>query len=109
MIDIALTVAVFGFAITATLIGFMIAGRFVLIPYLYFQYDAPIQKLESEFENLKQKINEDAVGRGVTAGGLEPHIAGPESIMRVKVTSLELRRRHFLDRANLFLSISSLR
>lgn len=91
-----------------SLFALIVLLRFIFIPYLWFRYDKPIQDLLESLESSKKKLMQDAAGRGVTTGGLAPHIAAIERPIVEKVEMLKLKRQYFLDRINLFLTISSL-
>ena len=99
-----LLIAKIGFA----LVGLIIVLRFAFIPYLWWKYDRPIQKINTDVDAAKKKLQQDAVGRGITASGMAPHIAVIEQPVQEKLKDLELKRRHFLDRVNLFISMASL-
>jgi hypothetical protein len=81
---------------------------FVFVPYLWLRYDKPIQKLIDDLETSKQDLMKGAAGRGITRGGLAPHVAAIERPATQKIEVLKLKRQHFLDRVNLFLTIASL-
>ena len=101
---ILLLAAKIGFALLAG----VVLARWILAPYLWFKYDRPIQILHKEFDDFRREVLEGASGRGIVASVIDGQIASKERQIMEKVENLELKRRHFLDRANLFLTVSSL-
>ena len=98
-----LLIAKIGFS----LVALMILLRFAFVPYLWFKYDRPIQKVINDADAAKKKLHQDAAGRGITTGGIAPHITAIERPAQEKLEILKLKRQHFLDRINLFVSMAS--
>ncbi len=90
------------------LIGLIILARFLFIPYLWWKYDGPIQKIIDDVDAAKKKLHQDSAGRGITTGGLAPHLAAVERSAQEKLEILKLKRGHFLDRINLLISMASI-
>lgn len=102
--NIIVLIVKIGFA----LLAITVILRWIAIPYLWFKYDRPIQKISDDFENFKKMKIEDAEGRGITTAILDRQIGSEKEKVMERLNILELKRRHFLDRINLFLTVSSL-
>ncbi len=102
------TILLVGAKFGLVLLALMILVRWMLTPYLWWKYDRPIQLLNKELVDFKKKEIEDARGRGIVQSVLDARFASKEKQIAEQVKTLETKRRHFLDRANLFLTVSSL-
>lgn len=85
------------------LLVFLVRWLFV-IPYLYFRYDRLIMKLKNELDNFRQEVRKK---KGVSTAFMNREIEHKSREITEKLELLEIRRRLFLDRVNLFLSIIS--
>lgn len=87
---------------------FLLAIRWlVLIPYLWFKYDKRILGLKKELDDFRKREKADAVGRGIVASTLDMRINSKSKEVNEKLDILETKRRLFLERVNLILSIIS--
>ena len=91
-----------------SIFALIVSLRFIFVPYLWFRYDRPVEKLLDGLDGSKKGLMDGAAGRGITTAGLAPQIAALERPILQEVERLKLKRQHFLDRINLFLSLSSL-
>ncbi len=99
--DILLIVAKFGFVIFLLL--FLIRWLFV-IPYLWLKYDKPILRLKRELDEFREKERKNG---GVSQALLDGRIEHKTQAVNEKLDILETKRRLFLERVNLLLSIIS--
>ena len=98
----------FAAQIGAALFALVLILRWFVTPYLWFCHDKPIQDLVKKIEDSKKKLMTGASGRGITTDVLARQIASMEKPILEELESRKLKRQHFLDRINLFLSVSSL-
>ena len=89
-----------GFAI---ILFIFLVRWFFVIPYLYFRYDKPIMMLKNELDEFRTRVRKEPI----PLGSMEGQISYKDREASEKLELLEIRRRLFLDRVNLLLSIIS--
>ena len=77
---------------------------FFVIPYLYFRYDRPIMRLKNELDEFRGKVRRKPVSNAL----MDREIAHKNREVSEKLELLETRRKLFLDRIDLLLSIISI-
>lgn len=96
-----LIVAKIGFAVFLFL--FLVRWLFV-IPYLWSKYDKPILTLKKELYEFREKERGNS---GIPRGLLDRKIEHKKGQIDEKLDILETKRRLFIERVNLLLSIIS--
>ncbi|MEK7074967.1 MAG: hypothetical protein AAB968_04340 [Patescibacteria group bacterium] len=98
--SVLVVVAKIGFA----LFLFLILLRWLLIiPYVWFKYDKPITNLKNELDKFRKEQRQRAVAQPF----IDRHIVVKTQEINEELDILEIKRRLFLDRVNLLLSIIS--
>ncbi|MDX9856125.1 MAG: hypothetical protein RBS86_04920 [Candidatus Moranbacteria bacterium] len=77
---------------------------FLVIPYLWFMYDRHIIKIRKDLDIFRKKERQEPLAQSVIDG----RIKIKERDLSEKLDILEAKRRLFLDRINLFISLSSI-
>jgi len=91
--------------IVAALIGLILVMRWlVFIPYIWFMYDRKILRLKNELDQFRQETRNVPM----TLSRLEGQINQKKMSTDEQLEIIETKRRLFLDRVNLFLSISAI-
>ncbi|MDO8659808.1 MAG: hypothetical protein Q7K54_04395 [Candidatus Parcubacteria bacterium] len=83
---------------------FFVLRWFIIIPYLWFKYDKKILKLKN---GLNEFRNEQRL-KPITQLSIDGSIQQKTLIVNEKLEIIETQRKLFIDRVNLFLSISSI-
>ena len=98
---VLLIIAEIGFVIFLFLL--LIRWLFVL-PYLWFKYDKPILNLKRDLDIFREKESKNP---NISQGLLEKRIEYKKREVDNQLDILETKRRLFLERVNLLLSIIS--
>lgn len=96
-----LIIAKIGFIIFVLLFTFR---WLFVIPYIWFKYDSQIIKLKKELDEYKKNKRKEPI----IQQSIEGAIKQKEIRINEKLDLLETQRKLFIDRVNLFLSISSI-
>jgi len=96
-----ITLAKIGLSLVAV---FFILRWFIVIPYIWLKYDRHIMMLKNDLNNFKK----DQRSKPITQQSIDGNIRQKELIVNEKLDILETQRKLFIDRVNLFLSISSI-
>lgn len=83
---------------------FLVLRWFIIIPYIWYRYDSPILKLKKELNEFKDEQR----SKPITQLSIDGAIQQRTMIVNEKLEVLETKRRLFIDRVNLILSISSI-
>lgn len=77
---------------------------FIFIPYIWFKYDRQILKIKDELNKFKDEQR----SKPATIERIEGSIRQKTITVNEKLDIVETQRKLFIDRVNLFLSISSI-
>ena len=91
------------------LAALILVRSLILVPYPWWRYDKKISALKAELFEFRNKERREAGGRGIVTAHVGMVIASKERVIGEELDVLETKRRLFLDRVNLFLTILSIK
>lgn len=77
---------------------------FIVVPYIWFKYDHQILKLKKGLNEFKKEQR----NKPITQDSIDGNIHQKTMIVNEKLEIIETKRKLFIDRVNLILSISSI-
>ncbi|MFH1822900.1 MAG: hypothetical protein ABH830_04335 [Patescibacteria group bacterium] len=83
---------------------FFVLRWFIIIPFIWIKYDRSIMILKNNLNKFKV----DQRNKPITQKSIDGNIRQKETIVNEKLDILKTQRKLFIDRVNLFLSITSI-